>query len=208
MVQAIAGDAKLALGDRFFYPRTSFLLHIRQVLYCHAWVPSKEMQDTLLDSWDRQAKIIDNLFDLVTEDLKHAKPSEDGMPIYEQFAHIHNTRRFWLSKFSPKHLEGYGRSFVQVGEDDWKPVDDLAQLRDLLKASAKAVHEATDGALSSGEWEKGAYEDPVYFLHHMVWHEGYHFALVSLALRLAGAEPSEEWEGEHVWGLWRFEESP
>ena len=59
------------------------------------------MLSVLLDSWDRQAKIIDNLFDLVTEDLKNAKPSEDGMPIYEQFAHVHNTRRFWLSRFSP-----------------------------------------------------------------------------------------------------------
>lgn len=164
------------------------------------------MLSVFLDSWDRQAKIIDNLFDLVTEELKNAKPSEDGMPIYEQFAHVHITRRFWLSRFSPKHLEGYGRSYVQVSEDDWRPVDDLAQLRDLLKASASAVREATQQAVESGEWEKGAYEDPVYFLQHMVWHEGYHFALITLALRLAGAEPSEEWEEANVWGLWRKEE--
>jgi uncharacterized damage-inducible protein DinB len=141
----------------------------------------------------------------VTEELKHAKPSEDGMPIYEQFAHIHNTRRFWLSQTSPAHLEGYGKSYVQAG-DEWEAVQDLAQLRSLLKASAKAVRDATAQAMAEGKTQFGGYDHPLFFLQHMIWHEGYHFALVSLALRLAGAEPSEEWEEANVWGLWRVEE--
>jgi uncharacterized damage-inducible protein DinB len=164
------------------------------------------MLDTLLDSWDRQCQIIDNLFELVTEDNKQAKPSEDGMPIVEQFAHIHNTRRFWLSQTDPTFLEGYGKSYVQVADDDWQPVQDLAQMRSLLKASAKAVRSATEKAVRDGKAQFGGYDHPVYFLQHMVWHEGYHFALISLALRLSGNEPSEEWEGANVWGLWRVEE--
>ena len=164
------------------------------------------MLDTLLDSWDRQCQIIDNLFELVAEDNKQAKPSEDGMPIVEQFAHIHNTRRFWLSQTDPTFLEGYGKSYVQVADDDWQPVQDLAQMRSLLKASAKAVRSATEKALREGKSQFGGYDHPVYFLQHMIWHEGYHFALISLALRLAGNEPSEEWEEANVWGLWRVEE--
>lgn len=160
----------------------------------------------LLESWDRQSRIIDSLFELVTENLKGSKPSEDGMPIHEQFAHIHNTRRFWLSKCSPQHLEGYGRSYVQVGEEQWDPIQDLAELRDLLKHSAQAVRDATEQGLKEDRAPFGAYDHPVYFLQHMLWHEGYHFALVTLALRLAGAEPSEEWEEQNVWGLWRVEE--
>lgn len=163
------------------------------------------MQDPLLESWDRQCRILDNLFDMVDESNKTAKPSEDGMPIVEQFAHIHNTRRFWLSKTSPEHLEGYGRSYVQVGED-WEPVQDLAQLRDLLGHSGRAVRDATAQAIAEGKGPFGGYDHPVFFLQHMLWHEGYHFALITLALRLAGHEPTEEWEEEHVWGLWRVEE--
>jgi uncharacterized damage-inducible protein DinB len=164
------------------------------------------MLDVLLESWDRQCTILDNLFELVTEDLKGKKPSPDGMPVFEQFAHVHNTRRFWLSKTDPAFLEGYGRSYVQVSEDDWQPIEDLGELRALLKHSARAVRGATEKAVKEGKSRFGGYDHPVLFLQHMLWHEGYHFALVVLALRLAGAEPSEEWEEAHVWGLWRVEE--
>jgi uncharacterized damage-inducible protein DinB len=164
------------------------------------------MLDVLLDSWDRQAKILDNLFELVTDDNKAQKPSEDGMPIYEQFAHIHNTRRFWLSKTAPEHLADHGRSYTQVAEDDWRPIEDLAELRGLLRKSAKSVRNATEGAVKEGKEKFGGYDHPVYFLQHMLWHEGYHFALIMLALRLAGTDPGEEWEEPNVWGLWRVEE--
>jgi uncharacterized damage-inducible protein DinB len=163
------------------------------------------MLDVVLDSWDRQCRIVDNLFDLIDDGLKVQRPSEDGMPIVEQFAHIHNTRRFWLANVSPEHIEGYGRSYVQVGEEDWEPLQDLAELRELLRRSGEAVRDATEEGLKSGRTPFGGYDHPVLFLQHMLWHEGYHFALIVLALRLAGAEPSEEWEEAHVWGLWRVE---
>lgn len=163
------------------------------------------MLDVLLQSWDRQCTIIDNLFQLVTDDVKGQKPSKDGMAIYEQFAHIHNTRRWWLSQTSPEHLEGYGRSYVQVSEDDWKPIEDLAELRSLLKQSAKGVRDATEQAVQKGQVQFGGYDHPVFFLQHMLWHEGYHFALIMLALRLSGIDPGEEWEEPNVWGLWRVE---
>lgn len=164
------------------------------------------MLEVFLESWDRQARIIDNLFELVNERNKGAKPSEDGMPIYEQFAHIHNTRRFWLSKTAPEYLEHHGRSYTQIAEDDWQAIEDLSQLRELLQASAKSVRDATEKAVKSGAKPFGGYDDPVFFLQHMLWHEGYHFALITLALRLAGEEPADEWEERNVWGLWRVEE--
>jgi uncharacterized damage-inducible protein DinB len=113
------------------------------------------MLDVFLESWDRQAKIIDNLFEIVDDRRKLAKPSDDGMPIFEQFAHIHNTRRAWLSQFSPAHLDGYGRSYVQIREERWEPVQDLAQLRELLGYSARAVRQATEQAILAGQSETG-----------------------------------------------------
>lgn len=164
------------------------------------------LTEVLLESWDRQTQILDNIVSLITDDLKDKRPDPNGMPLIEQLAHIHNTRRFWLSKTSPEHLEGYGRSYLQVNEEEWTPVQDLSEMRSLLKASGKAVRNATKKALDEGVGKFGGYDHPVYFLQHMLWHEGYHFALIMLALRLAGIEPSEEWEEEKVWGLWRVEE--
>lgn len=165
------------------------------------------LMDVLLESWDRQGQVLDNVAGLVTEELKDKRPDPDGMPIYEQFAHIHNTRRFWLSKTSPGHLEGYGRSYIQVSEDDWQPIQVISELRGLLKSSGQAVRDATQKALDAGVTQFGGYDHPALFLQHMLWHEGYHFALILLALRLAGAELSEEWEERNVWGLWRVEEA-
>ena len=48
--------------------------------------------DLLLQSWDRQTTILDNALGLVTEELKNKRPDPDGMPIFEQFCHIHNTQ--------------------------------------------------------------------------------------------------------------------
>jgi len=164
------------------------------------------LTDRLLESWDRQGQILDNIAGLITDELKDKRPDPDGMPLYEQLAHIHNTRRFWLSKTDPSFLEGYGRSYVQLSEEEWEPLKDIEELRKLLRASEKAVRDATEKALRGGVEKFGGYDHPVFFLQHMLWHEGYHFALILLALRLAGVEPSEEWEEANVWGLWRVEE--
>lgn len=159
----------------------------------------------LLDSWRRQCGILDSLFDLVTPDLAQAKPSEDGMAIIEQFCHIGNTRRFWLTKALGAPLDPAGRFYKQVGED-WVPLDDLSDIRSKLRTSGDVVAETVQRAIQ-GEIALEQYENPVLLLQHMVWHEGYHFSLIMLALRLAGHEPKEEWEDAHVWQPWRGIES-
>lgn len=156
----------------------------------------------LLDSWDRQAKIIRDLAEKVHPSLLQVKPSEDGMSILEQFCHIHNTRKFWMSRFSPGHLEGVGKSYQQIG-DEWVPLDDFEEVKLLLDQSAAMVRNAVGEALANGAGQLGNYENPVLYLQHMVWHEGWHAGLVMLALRLAGQEPSEDWEDQHLWQPWR-----
>lgn len=61
-------------------------------------------------------------------------------------------------------------------------------------------------ALGKGVTQFGWYDNPVLFIQHMVWHEGWHIGLIFLALRLAGQEIPEEWEETKVWGEWRTEE--
>lgn len=123
------------------------------------------------------------------------------MTIREQFYHIGNTRRFWLTKALGSPLDPEGRFYREVN-GEWQPIEDLAEIRRKLDASGKAVAEHLDRAFR-GETVFEQYENPVLFLQHMIWHEGYHFALVMLALRLAGREPDETWEDPHVWQPWR-----
>ena len=60
-------------------------------------------------------------------------------------------------------------------------------------------------SLTDGKEKVGFYDNPVLFLQHMIWHEGWHVGLIILGLRLSGEEPPEEWEENHIWGEWRTE---
>jgi len=162
-----------------------------------------DLTDALLDSWDRQCRIVEAVAGLVNESNRDVKPSEDGWPLYHQLAHIHLVRKYWLSQIAPERGRALGDTFV----DGWEtPIEDLDAIRSHLKESAAAVREAMNELLRNGTGAIGGYDHPVLFLQHMVWHEGWHVGLLFLALRLAGQEPSDEWSEENVWGEWRTEE--
>ncbi len=161
--------------------------------------------EALLESWDRQCRIVEAVASLVNDSNRHVKPSEDGWTLDYHLAHIHNTRRFWLSHVAPER----GAALERATEDDM-PLPDLIAIKAHLEQSGKAVREGVRELLEKGvekvSSENVTYDHPALFLQHMVWHEGWHVGLIFLGLRLAGQEPPEEWEDEKVWGEWRTEE--
>jgi uncharacterized damage-inducible protein DinB len=139
----------------------------------------------------------------IDESNRNVKPSEDGWPLFHQLAHIHLVRRYWLSQVAPERAAALGETFV----DGWQtPIDDLDAIKSHLNASAVAVREGVRELLAKDSGPIGGYDNPVLFLQHMIWHEGWHVGLIFLGLRLAGQEPPQEWEEAHVWGEWRTEE--
>ena len=161
-----------------------------------------DLNEALLESWDRQSRIVIKVATLVDESNRKAKPSSDGWPLDQQLAHIHKVRHYWLTQFSSKHSAGIDDGFI----DDWhKPIEDLDQIKSLLNQSAAAVREAVAEGLKDGGKPSGGYDHPVFFLQHMIWHEGWHVGLIFLGLRLAGLEPTEDWEETNVWSEWRTE---
>lgn len=161
-----------------------------------------DVTEALLESWDRQCRIVDAVATRVDESNRKVKPSEDGWPLDQQLAHIHSVRRYWLSQIDRKRAATVGLSFT----DGWEtPIEDLDAIKALLKESAVAVRESVAAMLANGTQSKGGYDHPVLFLQHMVWHEGWHVGLIFLGLRLNGQEPGEEWEEPNVWGQWRTE---
>lgn len=160
-----------------------------------------DVTNALLDSWDRQCKILDSVASLVNDSNRKVKPSEDGWPLDFQLAHVHGTRKYWLSQYSPKHAEGLPSTLI-----DWDTaIEDLDAIKAALKQSSAAIRAAVQEGIANGNGPSGGYDNPVMFLQHMLWHEGWHTGLLFLGLRLAGQEPKEEWEEANVWGLWRVE---
>ncbi len=158
--------------------------------------------DALLDSWDRQCRIVSVVASKVDESNRKLKPSEDGWPLDRQLAHMHGTRRYFLGNVAPERAKLIGSSFVDGSQN---PIEDLDEIKQLLELSGIAVREAVKDALESGVEQFGFYDNPVLYLQHMVWHEGWHVGLIMLALRLGGQEPPEEWEETKIWGEWRTE---
>jgi len=46
------------------------------------------------------------------------------------------------------------------------------------------------------------YDNPILFLQHMIWHEGYHQGQIKLALKLAGHPISNQEAGPLTWRVW------
>lgn len=162
-----------------------------------------DVTEALLDSWDRQCRIVNAVASRVDETNRHVRASEDGWTLDHHLAHVHRVRQYWLSQVAPERASSLGDAFVA----DWEtPIGNLNVIRGHLEASGGAVREAVRESLAKGVGPVGGYDHPVLFLQHMVWHEGWHVGLLFLGLRRAGQEPPEEWEETHVWGEWRTEE--
>lgn len=157
--------------------------------------------NAIVESFRRQAQCLDNLTTLLNAELLEAKPSADGWPIAVHLAHVQMCRKYWLEKASQREWPEI-RPLSKVDGETYVASRELALIRDELRRSAGAILSWAGEAVQSAG-PAGPYDHAVLFVQHMVWHEGYHYGLLNLALRLGGAEPDEEWEEKHVWQLWR-----
>jgi uncharacterized damage-inducible protein DinB len=162
--------------------------------------------EALLESWDRQCRIVDAVASRIDASNRHAKPSEDGWPLDQHLAHMHGVRRFFLRQVAPEHAAALETAYA---DDEGTPIADLDAIREHLKASGEAVREAVREGMEKGcgpmSGGNVTYDNPVLLMQHMVWHDGWHVGLIFLGLRLAGQEPPEEWDEPNVWGRWRTE---
>ena len=47
-----------------------------------------------------------------------------------------------------------------------------------------------------------AYDHPILFLQHFVWHEGYHHGQIKVALKAVGRAFDDEEIGQVTWDVW------
>ena len=117
-------------------------------------------------------------------------------------ATFHGSRFYWLGQVAPRFAEPLSSLYSKPSEDEWVSSRDLPKIQSALKQSSAQLRSAMETMLVDPK-PVGPYSHPLFFMQHMLWHEGWHVAEVIQALRVGGSELSEEWEQENIWGVWR-----
>jgi uncharacterized damage-inducible protein DinB len=169
------------------------------------------LAESILEAWDKQCACLLNLTTLLDADLLRVKASADGWDVAFHLCHVHDVRREWLKGIAGTLPEGIHKLLsipegaVNPTYDSQVPSYDLVQIAQQLKLSQKAIRDFLGQTFQTEPAPIGPYRTAADFHQHMVWHEGYHFALIVLAMRLAAREPNEDWEEENIWGNFRQE---
>jgi len=157
--------------------------------------PSVELLDSLLDSWDRNNRILVNLLRAIPPDHLQTRAVFGSPCIAQLFTHIHFVRLVFVQEDAP--------AFAQdLPAEEWLLELDPARIERLLNESAALVRKVAEHTVREGEEMQRHYDHPLLFLQHMIWHEGYHHGQIKLALKLAGFPLSDEQIGPGTWSLW------
>ena len=153
------------------------------------------MLEALLDSWDRNNRILVGLARAVAPDAMDVRAAPDSPSVAEMFSHMHYVRLVFVAEDAPE-------SAVPLPAGEWMAERDPDRVAQMLDDSARVVHEAVNRRLSEGRAMDQHYDHPILFLQHMIWHEGYHQGQIKLALKLAGRPIPNTVAGPLTWGVW------
>jgi uncharacterized damage-inducible protein DinB len=153
------------------------------------------MLDVLLDSWDRNNRILVNLLGAIPEDAMNARATPDSPSVAQMFAHLHYVRLVFIAEDMPE-------SAVELPREEWATEYGRPRLAEMLNDSARLVRTAVAARIAAARAMDVHYDHPVLFLQHMIWHEGYHHGQIKLALKLAGRPIANAVAGPLTWRVW------
>ena len=155
----------------------------------------RSLLEPLLDSWDRNNRIVVSLLGALPRGGLGTRAMERGPSVAEMFTHIHYVRLVFLSEDVPEFA-------VDLPEEEWVDERDPERIAQMLNASAKAVRDAVRSKVETGQEMNVHYDHPILMLQHLIWHEGYHHGQIKLALKLTGHPLSDDEIGPVTWGVW------
>jgi uncharacterized damage-inducible protein DinB len=156
--------------------------------------PVQLLLPALLDSWDRNNRILVNLLRAIPDPDLEVRSSDDGHSVAELFSHMHYVRLAFLVDDAPE--------FARELPDEWQTVRDRDRMAAMLDESAHAVRDAVRSRVESGAEMLVHFDHPILLLQQMIWHEGYHHGQIKLALKLAGRPLSNQVAGPLTWRVW------
>ncbi len=156
---------------------------------------SQSMLALALDSWERNQTILVNLLHNVPREALGLRPLDDSPSVGGLFAHMAATRIHFVQRNAPE---------VACSMPDFDQVDlrDREELLALLEASSTAVRAALQSRIAAERPMEVDYGDPMLFVQHLVWHEGYHHGVIKFLLKFTGRPLKDEQFGPLSWDLW------
>ena len=157
--------------------------------------PDQLLLEALLDSWDRNNTILVNLLRALPEGGLEARSMEGSPSVGEMFTHIHYVRLVFVFEDAPEFAK-------DVPEKEWVAERDRELMAQKLNESAKVVRDAVKSRVEEGREMNLHFDYPILLLQQMVWHEGYHYGQIKLALKLAGRPLTDKEAGPVSWWVW------
>ena len=155
----------------------------------------QRLLEPLLDSWDRNNKILLNLLHALPEGGLEARAMERSPSVAQLFTHIHFVRLVFVLEDAPE----FARS---LPAEEWAIEHDPNRIAQMLNESSQAVRDAVKSRVETSRNMDLHYDHPILLLQHMLWHEGYHHGQMKLALKIAGCPLTDEEVGPVTWGIW------
>lgn len=151
--------------------------------------------DVILDSWDRNNQILVNLLRAVPKGGLGSRVMSGSPSVAEMFTHIHYVRLVFLAEDTAEFAS-------ELPPREWFNENNTERIAEELNRSARAVRDAVQSVVTSGEVMRLHYDHPLLYLQHMIWHEGYHHGQIKLALKATGRPLRNEEIGPLTWRVW------
>jgi uncharacterized damage-inducible protein DinB len=155
----------------------------------------KGLLKVFLDSWDRNNYILVNLLRALPAGALGARVMSGSPTVAEMFTHMHYVRLIFLSEDAPEFAG-------KLPPREWLNEGNIDRIAEELETSARAVRDAVQSRITTGQEMNLHYDHPLLFIQHMIWHEGYHHGQIKLALKVAGHPFDDEEIGPLTWGIW------
>jgi uncharacterized damage-inducible protein DinB len=151
--------------------------------------------EALLDSWDRNNRILVGLLRVIPPEGFGARSAEGSPTVAQLFMHMHYVRLAFVEEDTPEFA-------VPVSTEEWLDERDPARIEAMLNESTRIVRDAAKARIVSGKPMDMHYDHPILFLQHMIWHEGYHHGQIKIALKRVGTPVPDSVAGPATWGVW------
>ena len=152
--------------------------------------------DAVLESWDRNNTVLLNLLSAVPSGGLEARTTESSPSVSEMFMHMHHERMVSVSEEAPEIS-------ANVPDKEWIFEPDPDRISQLLTESAKAVRDAVESKVKSGQAMNLNYAHPIHLIQFLIFHEGYHHGQIKTALKVTGRPITDDVAGPLTWDVWR-----
>lgn len=161
----------------------------------------KILTEAMVDSWDRNNRILLNLLHAIPDGGLQARAMGGCPSVSEMFTHMNHERMISVFEEAPEFAG-------KVPEKEWMIEHDRDRIAQMLIESANRVRDAVKSRLETGKDLKLNYDHPMLLIQLLIFHEGYHHGQIKLALKVAGSPIDDDQAGPLTWDIWRRKNAP